>query len=56
MPSIIGVNGLYNQPTIKSFDDLTKGSNREKKKGRKEKKSKRENHRKTKEKPREKGK
>ena len=46
-PPLFGVNGLYNQPTIKSFDDLAKKPPRE----RKERKKKERKKRKTKEKP-----
>ena len=40
LPSIIGVNTLCNQPTIKSFDDLTKKATERKRKERKKRKEK----------------
>ena len=51
-PPLFGVNGLYNQPTIKSFDDLAKKPPRETKKRKKKRKERKEktkgNHKKTK--------
>ena len=58
LPSIIGVNGLYNQPTIKSFDDLTKKATERKRKERKKRKEKgkpRKNQREKEKEKREKG-
>ena len=58
LSSIIGANTLCNQPTIKSFDDLNKETNREKRKERKKRKEKgktKENQREKRKEKREKG-